>query len=180
MMMYLLVGGIALASGFLARNTGLRFWGGFFLELFLTAVLFVFLGPFAVFPGLLVVLFLQRSERKRRRESDYACPFSRPVRDECVRYCEEQAREEGPDGRKVVICPLGASELKKKPFLKRNADTLAILLCAGLVGLLVGLYGGGGEKKKRMPALRARRTSPSAAARLTAATSPSSPTSPTT
>lgn len=80
---------IALLAGFLARNTSLGFWGGFFLQLFATVLLQPQLGPASMLPGIVVVLILNRVD-KRRSLQGRICPFSQDVRDECVTYFNEE------------------------------------------------------------------------------------------
>ncbi len=80
---------IALLAGFLARNTALGFWGGFFLQMFASVIFAPQLGPVSLFPGIVVVMILGRID-KRRSLQGRVCPFSQDIRDECVTYFNEE------------------------------------------------------------------------------------------
>lgn len=105
---YVILALTALLAGVLARKTSLGFWGGFFMQMFITVIFFPILGQIAIFPGVVVVFLLNRYDRNSyRRLQQRVCPFSQEVRDECVAYYDEESirRKSGAARPQVSSAP---------------------------------------------------------------------------
>lgn len=91
MLPHMILGMIAILAGLLARRTSLGFWGGVFMQLFVSGLFTPFLGQMSVFPAFVVIFILNRIGRENSlRTEGKICPFSKEIRDECVAYFDEE------------------------------------------------------------------------------------------
>ncbi len=93
---------LAMLAGLWSRNNALGYWGGFFMELFLTVLFSPVLGQTSIVLGVIVVFILNRvaSDDPRKR----ICPFSKDVYCECVTYFDEES------SRRAGKCKNGLSK----------------------------------------------------------------------